>query len=215
VKVAEPGRKARHSVHECWDSSSAAHRHFFQGRDHHRDLKTDEIVARAQEQAALEALGPVTPGSVDDFQRARCATETERRKRDRTLRLSRERQPIQGAKQLIEQRQEGKDKDKKKKDSGTPGLRNRSDHSECTREFAGPVWAVLRGRPSFEESASSLRGGHGVTMLVLTSQYVKNQLLRALRSFGSFAFNVSLFLERIPFSQSSQRTGKARASGGF
>jgi hypothetical protein len=39
--------------------------------------------------------------------------------------------------------------------------------------------------------------------------------LRALRYFASFAFNVSLFLERIPFAQSSQRTAKLTAAGWF
>jgi hypothetical protein len=52
-------------------------------------------------------------------------------------------------------------------------------------------------------------------MLVLTSRYREETALRALRYFASFAFNVSLFLERIPFAQSSQRTAKLAASGWF
>ena len=55
-------------------------------------------------------------------------------------------------------------------------------------------------------------GGHGVTELVLTSRYHEETTLRAL---PYFAFNVSLFLERIPFSQSSQRTAKLAALGRF
>jgi hypothetical protein len=49
-------------------------------------------------------------------------------------------------------------------------------------------------------------------MLVLTSRYREET---ALRYFASFAFNVSLFLERIPFAQSSQRTAKLTAAGWF
>src|SRR2546430_11251912 len=44
----------------------------------------------------------------------------------------------------------------------------------------------------------SKRGGHGVAELVLTSRYCEETALRALRYFANFAFNVSLFLERIP-----------------
>jgi hypothetical protein len=47
-------------------------------------------------------------------------------------------------------------------------------------------------------------------MLVLTSRYREETTLRALRYFASFAFNVSLFLERIPFAQSSPKDRKAR-----
>src|SRR5438046_6204353 len=59
--------------------------------------------------------------------------------------------------------------------------------------MGGPPWPHL-----LRESASSLRGGHGVTELVLTSRYHEETASRALRYFASFAFNVSLFLERIP-----------------
>jgi hypothetical protein len=73
-----------------------------------------------------------------------------------------------------------------------------------------PPWA-----PVSVQSAISKRGAHGVTMLVLTSRYREETGLRALRYFASFAFNVSLFLERIPFAQSSQRTAKLTAAGWF
>ena len=61
-------------------------------------------------------------------------------------------------------------------------------------------------------ACQDLYGRPAVTMLVLTSRYREETALRALRYFASFAFNVSLFLERIPFAQSSQRTAKLGVS---
>ena len=49
-------------------------------------------------------------------------------------------------------------------------------------------------------------------MLVLTSRYGEETALRALRYFASFAFNVSLFLERIPCAKLA-KDRKARGVG--
>jgi hypothetical protein len=51
-------------------------------------------------------------------------------------------------------------------------------------------------------------------MLVLTSRYGEETALRALRYFASFAFNVSLFLERIPCAKLAKYR-KARGVGWF
>src|SRR6185503_13755411 len=51
-------------------------------------------------------------------------------------------------------------------------------------------------------------------MLVLTSRYGEETALRALRYFASFAFNVSLFLERIPCAKLAKYR-KARCVGWF
>src|SRR2546423_13560821 len=54
------------------------------------------------------------------------------------------------------------------------------------------------GAPLSSKERMSKRGAHGVAELVLTSRYCEETALRALRYFANFAFNVSLFLERIP-----------------
>src|SRR6266478_5650318 len=69
--------------------------------------------------------------------------------------------------------------------------------------MGGPPWP-----PLLPGSASSLRGGHGVTELVLTSRY------REETAFASFAFNVSLS-RADSFTQSSQSTAKLAALGWF
>src|SRR5438046_2807240 len=51
-------------------------------------------------------------------------------------------------------------------------------------------------------------------MLVLTSRYGEETALRALRYFANFAFNVSLFLERIPCAKLAKYR-KARGVGWF
>jgi|SRR6185369_8904271 len=51
-------------------------------------------------------------------------------------------------------------------------------------------------------------------MPVSTSRDGEETALRALRYFASFAFNVSLFLERIPYAKLAS-TAKLAASGGF
>ena len=51
-------------------------------------------------------------------------------------------------------------------------------------------------------------------MLVLTSRYGEETALRALRYFASFAFNVSLFLERIPCAKLAKyRKARGRRGG--
>ena len=88
-----------------------------------RDLKTDEIVARAQELSGSKAAGPVTPG----------ATTTSNSPDNRPRRATEAGQDVEvkpgapsdpKAQSSSSKDKKSKDKDKKKKDSGTPGLRN-------------------------------------------------------------------------------------------
>lgn len=89
-----------------------------------RDLKTDEIVARAQELSGAKATGPVTPG----------ASTTSNSPDARPRRATEAGQDVEvkpgastgdpKAQSSSSKDKKSKDKDKKKKDSGTPGLRN-------------------------------------------------------------------------------------------
>lgn len=93
-----------------------------------RELKTDEIVARAQELSGSKALGPVTPGATTTSNspdaRPRRATEAGQ---DVEVKPGAPADPK--AQSSSSKDKKTKDKDKKKKDSGakdsgTPGLRN-------------------------------------------------------------------------------------------
>jgi hypothetical protein len=52
-------------------------------------------------------------------------------------------------------------------------------------------------------------------MLVLTSRYREETALQALRYFASFAFNVSLFLERFLLRKARKGPQSSRRRGGF
>ncbi len=88
-----------------------------------RDLKTDEIVARAQEAGGVKAVGPVTPGS----------TTTTNSPDNRPRRASQAGQDVevkpgaptdQKAQSPSSKDKKGKDKDKKKPDGNSKVLRN-------------------------------------------------------------------------------------------
>lgn len=88
-----------------------------------RELKTDEIVARAQELSGAKATGPITPGATTTSNspaaRPRRATEAGQDVEVKPGTPSDPKAPATSSKD-----KKSKDKDKKKKDSGTPGLRN-------------------------------------------------------------------------------------------
>jgi outer membrane protein assembly factor BamD len=90
-----------------------------------RDLKTDEIVARAQELSGTRATGPVTPGATTTSNspdnRPRRATEAGQ---DVEVKAGAPADPKAQSTSNKDKKSKDKDKDKKKKDSGTPGLRN-------------------------------------------------------------------------------------------
>ena len=87
-----------------------------------RDLKTDEIVARAQELSGAKALGPTTPGATTTSNspdtRARRATEAGQ---DVEVKPG---APADPKAQSTSKDKKSKDKDKKKKDTGSSLLRN-------------------------------------------------------------------------------------------
>jgi outer membrane protein assembly factor BamD len=90
-----------------------------------RDLKTDEIVARAQELSGAKAMGPVTPGATTTSNspdnRPRRATEAGQ---DVEVKAGAPADPKAQSTSTKDKKGKDKDKDKKKKDGGTPGLRN-------------------------------------------------------------------------------------------
>src|SRR6266404_4921674 len=82
------------------------------------------------------------------------------------------------------------------------------------------VRAALRGRPSCQAQVRHLhkegrpRSNHArINDLIIMKKPLA--CFAALRSFASFALTYLSFLERIPFSQSSQRTAKLAALGWF
>lgn len=88
-----------------------------------RDMKTDEIVARAQELSGAKTTGPVTPGATTTSNspdnRPRRATEAGQ---DVEVKPGAPSDPKSQSSSSKDKK--SKEKDKKKKDSGTPGLRN-------------------------------------------------------------------------------------------
>src|SRR5712692_1113903 len=88
-----------------------------------RDLKTDEIVDRAQELSSAKALGPITPGATTTSNspdaRPRRATEAGQ---DVEVKPGSPADPK--AQSTSSKDKKSKDKDKKKKDSGSSLLRN-------------------------------------------------------------------------------------------
>jgi hypothetical protein len=86
-----------------------------------RDLKADQIVARASEMAGTKEIGPVTPG----------ATTTDNSPNARPRRATQAGQDVEvkpgsptEQKPATPSSKDKKSKDKKKSDSGTKGLRN-------------------------------------------------------------------------------------------
>lgn len=89
-----------------------------------RDLKTDEIVARAQEAGGVKVTGPVTPGATTtsnspDARPRRAATQA-----GQDVEVKPGAPADQKAQSPSSKDKKGKDKDKKKKDSSSSVLRN-------------------------------------------------------------------------------------------
>lgn len=89
-----------------------------------RDLKTDEIVARAQEAGGVKTTGPVTPGATTtsnspDARPRRAATQA-----GQDVEVKPGAPADQKAQTPSSKDKKSKDKDKKKKDSGSSVLRN-------------------------------------------------------------------------------------------
>jgi outer membrane protein assembly factor BamD len=126
VKVAEPGPEGRGLPSRVLGLVSGPHIDTSsKGVIIDRELKTDEIVARAQELSGAKALGPVTPGATTTSNspdaRPRRATEAGQ---DVEVKPGTPADPKAASSSSKDKKSKDKDKKKKDKDSGTPGLRN-------------------------------------------------------------------------------------------